>query len=208
MTVQVAPSGGSTIGVLPAGWYVVQTTTGFVGLVLHHQSDQAIDLGSSKYGAVNSAQLVGDATTPIYNLLGQADAAGRNAVHDALVNLGANNSQVTSFMTEADTAAGKQQGHMEGGVIGFLTGLVGATPFIAGKQTTQLLFDTNGNPTASSGTTPVSTTPSGDVQSAGASITAPSLLSLFGNLSLWKGVGLVLAGAAILVFAALELRKL
>lgn len=204
MPVQVPSSGGSTIGVLPAGWYVVQTTTGFVGLVLHHQSGQAIDLGSSKYGAVNSAQLVGDATTPIYNLLSDAGTQ----VHDALVNLGANDNQIVSFMTQADTAAGKQQGHMEGGVIGFLTGLVGATPFIQGKQTTQLLFDSNGTPTASSGKTPVSTTPSGDVQSAGPNITAPSLLSLFGNLSLWKGVGLVLAGAAILVFAALELRKL
>ena len=38
-------------------------------------------------------------------------------------------------------------------------------------------------------------------------VNLPSLTGLFGNLSLWKGVGLVLAGVLILVFAALELKK-
>lgn len=33
-----------------------------------------------------------------------------------------------------------------------------------------------------------------------------SLSSLFGSMSFWKGIGLVLAGAAVLIFAALQLK--
>jgi hypothetical protein len=39
-------------------------------------------------------------------------------------------------------------------------------------------------------------------------LSIPSPFAVFGNMSFWKGIGLVLAGALILVFAALELRKL
>jgi hypothetical protein len=35
-----------------------------------------------------------------------------------------------------------------------------------------------------------------------------NLLGILGNLSLWKGLGLVIAGAAILIFAALEFRQI
>ena len=60
---------------------------------------------------------------------------------------------------------------------------------------------------------PVNVIPSPIDPSAGTGghISVPSLSSIFGflgQLSFWKGIGLVIAGGGILVFAALELRKI
>lgn len=85
---------------------------------------------------------------------------------------------------------------------------------VLGLQGQPVLVDATGAPTGgSSGSvgseaTPVNIIPSPIPPTAGNShLSVPSLTSLFGNLSLWKGIGLVLAGAGLLIFAALQLKN-
>jgi hypothetical protein len=148
---------------------VVRTTTGKVGIVLHHQPGQ-IFLGPASNGtATRAVQISPDTSESLPSLLGRYGGA----INHALVGVGANAKQSASFIAQADTAAGKQQGQPVGGIWGFLTGLIGATPTTSRPDTTQLLIGGQGQPSAFSGHKPVSTTPSGDVQSVGANL--PSL---------------------------------
>lgn len=146
----------------PAGWYAVKTSTGKIGLVLHHGSG-GFNLGAAGNGTVTDSTYVGDSSKQIWQL-------ASSSVETALNKLGMTTAQGTSFITQMDTASGKQQGQPVGGVWGFLTGLVGATPIQNAPQTSELLVGRSGNPTASSGHQPVSTQPSGDVQDVGSSL--------------------------------------
>jgi hypothetical protein len=151
---------------LPPGWYVVRTTTGKVGIVLHHQLG-AILLGPASNGTATQAVPISSNTSDsLPSLLGSHSAA----IQAALKHVGANAQQSATFITQADTASGKLQGQPEGGIWGFVTGLVGATPTTSTGNTTQLLIGSEGQPSAWSGKKPVSTTPSGDVQDEGSSL--------------------------------------
>lgn len=85
---------------------------------------------------------------------------------------------------------------------------------VLGLQGQPVLLDSSGRPAGGSDgaigseADPVNIIPSPIPATAGNShLSVPSLTSLFGNLSLWKGVGLVLAGAGLLIFAAMQLKN-
>lgn len=183
------------------GWYIIETSTGFVGIILHH-AEGLFHVGSS-YGTVTTAlPLAGVSTSDtLPSVLGSAGSQ----INTLLSELGATATQQAAFVTQADVAAGKQQGSLEKGFFGWVANLVGADPFNSGKQTTQLLISHAGKPSASSGKSPVSTTPSGDVNNPPA---APSLVGLFGSLSFWKGLGLVVGAVLLMLFGLFELRKI
>lgn len=192
----------------PAGWYAVKTSNGHIGIVLHHAtSDGLFHLGSA-FGTVEQAIFLPTAGGPVDlpNLFGTYSAE----VGHALEQLGANAKQSEAMIVQADTAAGKDQSTSSGGVIGFLTSLVGLDTTTNKGNTTQLLVNTNGVATASSGKRKVSTTPSGDATSAGADAVLPSvsILGVLGNLAFWKGIGLVIAGGLLALFVGLEVLKL
>lgn len=182
-----------TSKIQPAGWYVVKTTTGKIGIVLHHALGQ-IHLGPASNGTTSYAiQITPNTSLSMPALLSQFGPHIQNAFQAN----GATAKQAESLMVQADTAAGKDQSHPIGGIFGFLTGLVGATPTTGGQNTTQLLIGPSGSPTASSGTHPVSTTPSGDAQSVGSQ--APSLPGL-GSIGTWAlRIGEALLGAVLLI---------
>lgn len=155
---------------LPAGWYVYRTTKGFVGIVLHHGTGP-INLGAGGvYGGVtNTVRLApGSFTFPVTGQRGSIDlpqllsrAGGK--INSALQRVGANPKQITAFMTQADTAAGKQQS--------------------GGGQTTEIAISQSGQPTASSGRQPVSTKPSGDINAGGIGISGA--ISGIGDFLSW-----------------------
>lgn len=77
-----------------------------------------------------------------------------------------------------------------------------------------VLFDSNANPVGNSGTTgseanPVNVIPSPiDPNVGNSNLSLGSIFGFLGSVQFWKGIGLVLAGAGVLIFAALEFRKL
>jgi hypothetical protein len=143
------------------------------------------------------------------------------AINDALAALQIAPSLWPAVAAQLDVGSGKQQATVKGGLLGFFTGLIGATPTTNRPSATNIEFTPSANPSEPASSTnqptvtatdssgnPVSTAPSGDVQSVGASTPAASLFGFLASLGFWKGIGLVLAGVLIIVFGALELRKL
>lgn len=161
----VRPRGQSLANLSP-GWYAFKTDAGQIGIVLHHKQGSINLGGQGKYGKITSVIPVSNnITSTLPSLLSSSGPS----IQKDFQSLGATPKQAESFITQADTAAGQDQGHPQGGIVGFFTGLVGATPNVGGHNTTQLIFSRGGTATAKSGKRSVSTTPHGDIQSVGAS---------------------------------------
>lgn len=186
------------------GWYVIRTSTGAVGLVLHHGSG-AFDLGSKSNGTVTRAIYLADSSQTMPDLVANMSAE----IVASLEELGANAKQSTDFVVQADAGAGKQQTNGPG-LLGILTlGFFGGGP--SSHQTTQLLLAPSGKATASSGQQPVSTTPSGDTQYTGPSVPSSwmdaltNILNWIGTASNWLRVLEFVGGAVMIGIAMREL---
>lgn len=174
--------GGSTIGEAPAqkGWHLVHFLNGDVGLL--QWTGNGWDFGGLP---VPSSPAV------------RSTFLGSN-LHDVTHNPSRWNAAIT---TVSSTLQKTLISAIDHGVFG-----------LQGKP---VLFDKNANPIgAQSGqtgseATPINQIPSPIDPSAGNShLNIPSLSNLFGSIGLWKGIGLILAGAAILVFAAIEFKNM
>lgn len=78
----------------------------------------------------------------------------------------------------------------------------------SGTNYVEIGVDKQGQPSPHANT---GTTIGSEAVDAGINVPTPKLPNIFGvfaTLGFWKGIGLVLAGAAIIVFAALEFRKM
>lgn len=173
----LSQSPGSGITGSP-GWYVIATTTGLVGLVLHRGTG-TFDLGARKNGNVTQAVYVGPVSSDMPTLIGSAGYK----ITTAFASLGASEKQIVAFIAQADTGAGKQQTNGSG-ILGDLTlGFAGggASP----HQTTQMLFSPSGAAQAASGTQPVSTTPSGDAQYTGPNVDLSGLYASIEAILEW-----------------------
>ena len=151
------PQTGAMLGSLSPGWYAYRSSNGTIGLILHHRPG-AINLGPTQGRVVQAIQINRNTREDLPTVLSRRGPD----IEGYLRNLGGTPRQIEAFMVQADVGAGKQQGQLPGR--GLPSIFRGVLPFTPGRQTTQLNIPRAGSPTASSGTQPISTKPSGDVQ--------------------------------------------
>lgn len=134
------------------GWYVVRTNSGAVGLILHRQTGP-IRLGSRAGTVTQAAQVNRNPNEDFQSVISNRGPD----IEQYLRDLGATPQQSLEYMSEAESGVGARGRTVGGGILDWFTGLTGTTPVVPGRQATQLLIPTHGQPTASSGRHKIST---------------------------------------------------
>ncbi len=180
---QAANSQAGLAAESPPVWYAVRDTNGAIGLQSTPPGGNA--LKSIAIGEANTLNdLVANFSTKLATALGQ---------------IGGTASQQASLIAELDSGAALN------GAKRFL--YVGPSSTPGGKGANGVSSDAPtkiGSEAVGTSVIPGTT----GIVNALSNISAGSFLGVLANLGFWKGIGLVLAGVLILVFAALELRKL
>lgn len=182
-----AQAANTTVGLAaesPPGWWVVRDTNGAVGLQAAKPAGNAL-----KSVFIGSADTLNELVTNF-----------STAISNAIGSIGATPKQQATLIAELDSGAA-----INGAKRWLYVG--NATP--SGGTPGQLPVTSDAPTKIGSEAVGTSVIPgTTGIVNAISNISPPNILGVLGNLGLWKGIGLVLAGVLILVFAGLELRKL
>jgi hypothetical protein len=209
MTIPVSTTGGGT-GTTPYtanpfggsnGWYVLSFIDGAIALVYlkNHvwQWEGGPPTGNGEFSAKYIGALSTDPTADMQAGL-QTSSVPRwfiDRMNAAIRAAGATGKQQATYMSLIDHGIGTSaviapNGSVTAGATKTGSGAIPASSLSGASNATRTAITSAANTVS------------------GAFSGAFSFLGFLGSLSFWKGLGLIIGGAAILVFAALEFRKL